>query len=485
MKPSISIKSRQDISAKSTSSSFISSINAHSVSTEMLQQKETTNSLLEIEVPLFEEATQTASRFLGVPICFVGIPSQNTLVLKAAVGLSELGLMNPLARTRRLSLEDSLVKTVLQRRQSLVLPHILENAPYTESSLVRDYGIQSYLGIPLLTSEGTCLGLLAAVNVTPHDFATKAISFMELLARWSVSEYERYRLSDALSSSSEFVTFAGDRSEMSLLDTVRLTLISQLTQEMRNPLTTIIGMSNMLSREVYGSLTPKQREYASIIRNSSQLLLKAANEAIELSALDACMQPLQPVSVDVDMIGQKVRQALLPVIETRAQEVMLTVEPGSRLWTLDRNILHQMLYHLIFSILQLSGEGGTLRVHSSERDNRLNINIRMTHQWLGEGLPSTVVALYQRFSTVQEETHILSLLLSRVTGRTHTSSTGSTDTKDFRQSQEVIKSRETLSLLLSRHLVEHHKGSMELQGSSESGYRFSITLPFLGEATLP
>jgi hypothetical protein len=62
----------------------------------------------------------------------------------------------------------------------------------------------------------------------PHTFAPEMIAFMELLARWSVSEYERQQLAIALAQSS-----SNSRSERllsttdvkgGLLDTVRLTL---------------------------------------------------------------------------------------------------------------------------------------------------------------------------------------------------------------------------------------------------------------------
>ncbi|MDB9527010.1 GAF domain-containing sensor histidine kinase [Oscillatoria sp. CS-180] len=481
MKPSISFNTRQDINSLSAPSSFNSPINQPTTTAKASQAQPT--SLLNIEFPLFEEATQTASRFLDIPICFVGISTQNTLVLKAAVGLSQLGLMNPLARTRRLSLEDSLIKTVLRKKRSLAVSRMTENAPYVQSCLVRDYGIQSYLGMPLLTSDGACIGLLAAMDTTPHKFSAEAIAFMELLARWSVSEYERCQLARALSSPSALSELKSDDGKNSLLDTVRLTLMSQLTQDMRNPLTTIVGMASMLSREVYGPLTPKQREYADIVRDSSQVLLESANEVLELSALDACIQPLQPTSVDIDVVGQQVRQTLAPVLHSNRQSVQVTVEPGSRLWTLDRDVIRQMLYHLLLSIARLSGEGGTLRVHSSERDTNLHISIRMTHPWLGEGLHNAVVALYRRLDNTEEEAKVLSMLLARVTGRTPDVSPEPDQAKTFKTRREVIESRETLSLLLGRYLIERHDGTLALQGNTESGYRFSIMLPFLGEAT--
>jgi signal transduction histidine kinase len=38
-------------------------------------------------------------------------------------------------------------------------------------------------------------------------------------------------------------------------------------------------------------------------------------------------------------------------------------------------------------------------------------------------------------------------------------------------------SRESLGLLLSCHLAELHNGEIVIQGSSESGYRYVVSLP--------
>lgn len=437
--------------------------------------------LVDVEFPLFEEATQTAARFLGIPISFVGVVTQEALVLKAAIGLSQLGLMNPLARTRRLPLHDSLVETVLMSRQSLVLPDITEESAYAQSYLVGEYGIRAYIGIPLLTADHECLGLLAAIDVRPHSFSAETIAFMELLARWSVSEYERHQLAIALANPTAAAPTPPQSpgSNGQLLDTVRLTLMSQLTQDMRNPLTTITGMASMLSREIYGTLTPKQREYADIVHTSSQYLLEIAKELLELSGLDARVQPLQAAPVDVDMVGQHVERMLLPLLEKKSQEIRFTVEPGARLWNLDREVVQYLLYHVLFSIVQLSGESGTMQVHSAERDNSLHISIKMTHPWLGDGIPNAVAELHQRLTKAEEETELLTRLLAKANGREVRVLDGEAGNSDFCPKTEILHARETLSLLLSRHLIERHGGNLSLEGTPERGYRFEITLPFL------
>ena len=469
MEPSISTRIGEHPQFKPVSPLVSKTINHHAANMATAGVQQHVAGLLDLELPVFEEATQTASHFLHIPICIVGIPKGKELIIKAAIGLSQLGLMNPLARTRRLPLDDELANYVLREKRCLVLPRISECELFAQSSLVQEYNIAAYLGVPLITTEGHCIGLLTAMDMEPREFSAEAIAFMELLARWSVSEYERHSLSKKVTKP---VT-AGETTEAFSLDAVRLTLMSQLTQEMRNPLTTIAGMANMLSREIYGSLTPKQREYAEIVCSSSQILLEMASEVLELSNLGSSLQPLTLTSVDFELLGQHVCKTLISIAKENSQEIRLTVEPGLRQWKLDKDIVRQLLYHLLLTVLRLSGEGGTIRIHGSERNDCLNIAVWVSHPWLGEGLSSNLLGLRQFLSNSEEETKILPTLLAQVNGQTDTSS----DPLEDSQANTVSSPRETLSLLLSRHLIERHGGTLTLQGSSESSYRFLVVLP--------
>ncbi|MEO1095314.1 MAG: GAF domain-containing sensor histidine kinase [Cyanobacteria bacterium J06638_28] len=436
--------------------------------------------LLDIESPIFEEATQTASRFLGTPICIVGIPNGNALVLKAAVGLSQLGLMNPLARTRRLPLDDELSSYVWQEKRRLILPQLDDQSTFANSFLAQEYGIQSYLGVPLLTTDGSCVGVLAAMDVKPTAFAAESVAFLELLARWSISEYERHDLAQRLANPG-FATVSAsppvNSNAPSMLDSLRLTLMSQLTQDMRNPLTTITGMANMLSREIYGALTPKQREYAEIVSNNSQALLKIANEVLDLSNLGTVLQPLNLTSVDFEMLGQQLERTLLPLAEENNQEIRLTVEPDSRLWKLDKELVRHLLQHLVYSVIKLSGEGGTIRVHGSERDNCLHITVWVSHPWLGEGLPNQVLECGQLLNNPEDEQNILSFLMTQTSRKDASSQSQASEVQEDMLPNVHLKSREALSLLLSRHLIECHGGTLTLQGNTDSNSRFLIVLP--------
>lgn len=438
----------------------------------------------EVEFPIFEEATQAATRVLGIPICAVGVPHNDLLVLKAATGLSQLGLMNPLARHRRLPLNDELVRHVLQEKQGLILPTISEHEPFSQSFLVQQYGIMAFVGVPLLTTDGTCMGLLAAMDVVSHDFSEVEIAYLELLARWSISEYERHLLTlGQVVSERTKIPDSGSTSALaiqtSVLDTVRLTLMNQLTREMRNPLTTISGMSSMLSREIYGSLTVKQREYTSIVYDSSRAMLEMANEILDLSELGIDLQQLTATSVDFEMLAQCVQKKLTPLAQENHQEIRLTVEPESRLWKLDKDLMRQLLYYLVFSVIKFSREGGTVRIHGSTREDCLSIVIWVSHPWLGDGLPTSMLPLRRFLSPAQVDETFLDQLLVRCSQSAHQKSASQDQAVEMSPEETLLQLRETLALLLSRYLIEHHRGQLLFQGSSEQGYRLLVRLPEL------
>lgn len=391
-------------------------------------------------VPAWEEAAQMAAGLLGVPMVLVTVAEGTTEYVYAAVGLSSLGLGNPLSQQRQFPLSEGLGVYVLDSEQPIVIPDTTENSVVAQSGLVSTYGIRAYCGVPLVTGQGVCLGTMAIMTEHPRLFSNQEIGFLAMAARWGMSEHERQR---AVASKAQAPSLdAGLMSLESIVDRVRLNLISQLTQELRSPLTTVLGMSTMLMREIYGPLTPKQREYTDIMHRSSQTLIALVDELIDLSPVEVERSALVPTTVDIAALGHQVIAALTSLAEKYAQTITLTVEPGETQWTLDQRVVKQILYHLIFGIMHVAGDDGTLRIHACRRGKALALGLWLSNPWMGEGLPTEVVETLQN-------------------------PTGSTP------------SRPLLGLLLSQHLAHRHGGQITVQGSGDSNCRLVVLLPAL------
>lgn len=435
--------------------------------------------LLEGEsLPVFEEAVQTAASFVEAPICWLSVVDSQREWLKASVGLSRLGLMNPLAMTRELGLEDSFGVHVVDSQQALAIGDTHTHPALSSSLLVQQYGIRAYLGVPLLLASGDCVGVLAVFDRRPREFTAKDLEFLMMAARLCISEYERMTLDRQESGAGNAASNPLGTPSLAALSTanpLKFELLAQLTQELRTPLTSVMGMASVLTREIYGPLTGKQREYLDIIHHSGQYLLSLVKEILELSALDDGGHQLNLSSVDIEMLCQQAIGTLEQAARRREQQIRLTVEPGNRIWCLDKDKIRQMLYHLIFSLIQASNAGSLVRLHVSHKSNGLRLTIWVSHPCFGEGLPyedlyasngSSALMEYGAWNGMEE-------------GSPVGLGTAVLEAMPSLEDADLVESQHNLGLLLSRQLAEMHGGQIMIQGSAGPGYRYVITLPRL------
>lgn len=467
--------------------------------------------LLEIgSIPVFEEATQTAAHFLQAPICILSIMDRDRQWFKAAVGLSRLGLMNELAANRSLPRRESFCTQVVENRKAIAISDTSVDPSTSNSVLVQHYGIRAYLSVPVFSSSGHCLGTLAVMDLEPRNFVHRDIEYLELTARWSISEFERNCLlkgtlpvlepTDKLdpllefSPQAEILADPGNSPSFALsarsahqqtTAKVKIDLLNQLTQELRTPLTSVMGMASVLGRETFGPLTHKQKEYLDIIHHSGQYLLSLVNEILELGISDPQTPELKIASVDIEMLCQQAINSLEHIAKRREQKLRLTVEPGNRIWLLDKSIVRQILYHLVSSVIQSASTESIVRLHVSRKNNGLNITVLVSHPWLGEGLPideidTPLEAVPVGVPSRNADAAACELLLSPLEPQRLTVSEPMPE-EDLSEEPfdegNISHSGENLRLILSRLLVHSHGGQISMQGSLEAGYRYVVTLP--------
>lgn len=161
---------------------------------------------------------------------------------------------------------------------------------------------------------------------------------------------------------------------------------------------------------------------------------------------------------------------------------------------LDKDKVRQILYHLVFSVIQLSATGSIVRIHVSYKEDTLNITIWVSHPWLGDGITEVdpyfrlnslslleltgEVATYNTQRESQEQPDISSVAVgnSKNLSDSHANLFAASSGINLAKSHGSL-TRESLGLLLSCQLAELHSGHILIQGSPESGYRYVLCLP--------
>lgn len=322
---------------------------------------ENLNLISEKIIPIFDEATQTAAHCLNIPVCCLGILLEKEYKLKSAYGLSNLGLMNDLAKTRKIDRQNAFATHVIDSGNSLLIDNTLSDPFFGQSLLTQHYGIISYLGVPLTISSGICIGCLEVIDTKPRQFTPTDINFLMITARWCIAEYERNELTTKKEINSESnkndqdinqnrltVDFKDTTSSTSIIKDQKnkynnseqyirqlsFQLLNKLAHKLSIPLTSVIGMSSVLKQEIYGKLNPKQLEYLEIIHDSGQEMTTLINEITKLASIKTEVN-LEFVPVDLENLATQVIKNLETVARNREHTLRLSIEPGEKVWNLD------------------------------------------------------------------------------------------------------------------------------------------------------
>ena len=108
-------------------------------------------------------------------------------------------------------------------------------------------------------------------------------------------------------------------------------------------------------------------------------------EIVNLGGLSENASKVELNPVDLEMLCQQVFNDLDQVAKQQQQELHLSIEPGNRIWELDKEKVRYALYYLMISMIESSTQGAQVRVHVSWRRKTVVIAVWVSHPWLGNG----------------------------------------------------------------------------------------------------
>ena len=155
-------------------------------------------------------------------------------------------------------------------------------------------------------------------------------------------------------------------------DKLKTEFLANVSYELRSPLTSISGFSEMLKQEYFGPLSEKQREYVQSIHESSQQLMYLINDILDLASVEAGYMRLEVSKFDISAMMKSV----LSLIQERAKElgIKLKLECPARIgkMTGDETRLKQIMFNLLSNALKYSQQGSNVMMGAKDAgDDRI------------------------------------------------------------------------------------------------------------------
>jgi signal transduction histidine kinase len=286
----------------------------------------------------------------------------------------------------------------------------------------------SVIALPLSTPRGR-IGAVVLSSPNEEHFTPGVISLIEPMVAAMGAMIEAQQL----------------RTEIDVQQALavrRDNFIATASHELRTPMTTLIGLAELLIERDPADSSERQRWYSMIHRESSRLC-DIVSDMLDVTRIQSGKLQLEIRPVH---LAEIVESVVAPLREsTDAHELIVEIPDDVPLVSADPKKLVQVLLNLVSNAIKYSPDGGQVRVEVSADPSSGQVAVSVSDQ--GMGIPEEGIAvLFEPFGRVRNE--------------------------------QTAKIRGTgLGLYISKNLVEGMGGQISVESVVNHGSTFTLDLP--------
>jgi signal transduction histidine kinase len=164
-------------------------------------------------------------------------------------------------------------------------------------------------------------------------------------------------------------------------------VVASISQELRQPMSSIVGYTDLLLGESVGILGTLQRKFVERIKASTERIGSLIDDLIQVTTLETGLNELKPEPVNLDLIIDNAMSYTSSQIREKNISMHLDLPKSMAPIYADREALQQILIHLLQNAGAASPLEGTvhLKVQTKMEDGREYVLIQVTDT--GGGIP--------------------------------------------------------------------------------------------------
>ncbi len=245
------------------------------------------------------------------------------------------------------------------------------------------------------------------------------------------------------------VLFFRDLTSARRLEAMRADFVANASHELRTPLASLLGFIETLQGPARDD--PKARErFLAIMREQAQRMKRLIDDLLSLSRIEMRAHVAPTGIVDLRSITSQMIETLSPLARERGVMIHSRLPDHAVPVLGDRDELLRVLENLIENAAKYGGSGGRVDVelaHLAGSDQEGQPRVVLSVQDYGPGIaPEHLPRLTERFYRV-----------------------------DVAQSRD--KGGTGLGLAIVKHIVNRHRGHLDISSEPGQGARFSVILP--------
>lgn len=245
-----------------------------------------------------------------------------------------------------------------------------------------------------------------------------------------------------VSDSVHIETALRDRNEaLETADRLKSEFVTNMSYELRTPLTSIIGFTEMLENQYFGPLNEKQSEYIHNILTSSDRLMVLINDILDLAVTEAGAMALEIGEVDLQDVVNTTMEMTAEAANSKGVQISSEIKVKHPVLQGDERRLKQVLYNLTTNAIRFTPKDGKIVISVKDQGDQLALSVSDTGIGIEEDEQEEV---FERFKKGSNAGHVKSA---------------------------------GLGLALVRSFVELHGGEVHLESDVDKGTTVTCLIP--------
>lgn len=238
------------------------------------------------------------------------------------------------------------------------------------------------------------------------------------------------------------VALLHDVTHFKTIERLKNDFIATASHDLKNPITSVLGYTQLLEAGKMGPVTDQQKEFLSRIRHAAGQMFDLVRNVLELARMDVGARGMRAALDVSDLLVGVVHEFQA---QAGMKEQTLTMDPldGRPQVLGDPGQLRQVLRNLVGNAIKYTPNGGQVRVSAAIDGPDILLEVRDN----GIGIPEEALPhLFEKFYRVEHES-----------------------TKDIEGNG--------LGLAIVKSLVEQHQGKISVTSVLDEGTCFTVRLP--------
>ncbi len=257
-------------------------------------------------------------------------------------------------RSIRIELDETLVGRATKERRPLVVKDLSAVDLDAHLQILFDSGWRSVLAVPMLRDEHI-VGALVVRRKRTGTFTEETVELLETFASQSAV---------ALLNAQLFRELEQRSAELEIASRHKSEFLASMSHELRTPLNAVLGFSEVLLEQMFGTINERQEEYLRDIHGSGKHLLELLNEILDLSKVEAGQMELGYTTFELAPVLDHAASMLRERSAVKSIDIAVEAHDVGAVEA-DELRLKQVVINLLTNAVKFTGEGGSVVVRAT------------------------------------------------------------------------------------------------------------------------